>query len=85
MIDLSNLFPGASERVRGELVQVYSRRAVYVEGVRRIERLSRTEAVLSASCTLTVAGAGLVLRQLGDQAVCVEGRIDSVLFSGGSC
>lgn len=69
------------ERRMGELVQIHSRRAVYVEGVERVVLLDPSRIVLEASCTVTVCGSSLVLRQLGDSNVCAEGRIDSVAFS----
>ncbi|MBQ9544073.1 MAG: YabP/YqfC family sporulation protein [Clostridia bacterium] len=73
------------ERRRGELVQIYSRRAVYIEGVRRVVRLTDTEILLEASCSVRVCGGNLVLRQLGDSCVCAEGRIDSVGFPPEPC
>ena len=81
---LKNLM-SSPERRRGELVQIHSRRAVYVEGVRRVVKLSPSRVVLEASCTVTVCGDALVLRQLGDSNVCAEGRIDSVAFSNEPC
>ena len=76
---LSSLAGGADRR-GGELIQIYSACAVYVEGVKRVLTVENGRIRLVTSRTVTVKGEGLTLKSLGDGNVCAEGRIDSVFF-----
>jgi len=64
----------------GELIQIHARRAVYVEGVRRVVLVRDDVIVLENGGRITVNGRGLTLKELGNSNVCADGRIDSVIF-----
>lgn len=68
------------ERVKGQLVQIYGRKEVYMEGCKQVlhcdERLIR----IRGAVNLRVEGEDLILKEMGDEVLCAKGIIRSVCF-----
>lgn len=66
--------------VSSDLITVYNRSRVVLEGVERIVFCNSEKMIFRKKDLITVKGAGLHLEELGNDNVAVSGRILSVSF-----
>ena len=73
-----HLFGASSEDTTGQLVQIYGRREVYMEGCKQVLHCDENRICVRGRFLTTVEGEGLILKEMGDEVLCARGRIVTV-------
>ena len=72
--------PKRDERKNQFIIQIDSNRSLLMDGCHRIVKCEDEEMQLFGDVCVTVKGTGLLLRQLKNDNILIEGAIDNVSF-----
>ena len=64
----------------GQLVQIYGRREVIMEGCKQVLRCDEKEICIRGRFVMTVKGEGLVLKEMDEGVLCAKGLVHNVSF-----
>ena len=77
---LKAFFAPVEEGEFGQLVQIYGRRQVFMEGCKQVLHCDDRCIRIRGRFCMTVEGEGLVLKEMGDEVLCAQGHVSAVRF-----
>lgn len=71
---------GMKEKMFGDRITVLSRSYLIAEGIERMILCTAGEMIFVKNGRIRVTGEGLILKELGNDNIAVEGRIAALIF-----